>query len=99
MIPVIAELVKTAFTSLSKPYIWYDDLKDVRSMETWIKTIWELVTILVSMLTCRLFSTSHSIFATSQHFNAILGDHTTIAPSLVLTLGKHKTKKLGSSGH
>ena len=64
----------------------------MRSIETWIETIWELVAVLASMLTCRLFSTSHSTLMPRQETTQQL------PPSLVLALGEHKTKKLSFLG-
>ena len=70
-IPVIVELVKIVFPSTCTPYSWSDDLEDVRSIETWMVAIWELVAALVFLLTCRLLFTSYPFLATSQRFNVV----------------------------
>ena len=53
----------------------FDDQKNERSI-TQVETVWELVVALMFLLTCDLFSTSHSIIAMSGHFNATSGDRT-----------------------
>ena len=73
-------MVEVVFTVAYTPYPQSDDLENVRSTETWVKMVSELVVALIFMLTCHLFSTSHSFLATSERFNVTSGDHTTISP-------------------
>ena len=88
---VITELVEATFTPACAPYPRSNDLENVRSIET----VWELVTVLVLLLTGLLFSTSHFTIVTSEHFNATSRDRTT-ACLVCFFFRKLKTKTMSN---